>query len=285
MKYYWKLIRPVNLILTILTQALFVISASRIGNSPFNFDFTNIRTRESIFTLLACVFVAAGGYIINDIFDIETDQINKPEKLILSKHISLKAARIFYAILTTLGITSGFLVGLGMGILCLVLAILLYFYSSDLKGEMLQGNLLIAMMAGMVVYVSSRGVYNVSHTYFGEYASIAFFITMVREIIKDIEDIEGDKAHDYQTYPVVKGIQKSKYLSLIFLTITFLIVVLLCLMAANLLFSVFMCAIIIPAIIYIAVLIFKAKEKSDFRKISNWLKTTMFLGLFSSLFC
>lgn len=285
MKYYWKLIRPVNLILTILTQVLFIISASRINHSALNIDFSNIRTRESIFTLFACIFVAAGGYIINDIFDIETDQINKPEKLILSKHISLKSARIFYAILTTIGIGSGFLVGLGMGILCLVLAVLLYFYSSDLKGEMLQGNLLIAMMAGMVVYVSSRGVYNVSNTYFAEYASIAFFITMVREIIKDIEDIEGDKAHDYETYPVVKGIQKSKNLSLVFLVITLGIITLLYIQAANILFTLFMSIFIIPALIYVAYLIFKAKEKSEFRKISNWLKTTMFLGLFSSLFC
>lgn len=285
MKYYWKLIRPVNLILTILTQVLFIISASRINHSALNIDFSNIRTRESIFTLFACIFVAAGGYIINDIFDIETDQINKPEKLILSKHISLKSARIFYAILTAIGIGSGFLVGLGMGILCLVLAVLLYFYSSDLKGEMLQGNLLIAMMAGMVVYVSSRGVYNVSNTYFAEYASIAFFITMVREIIKDIEDIEGDKAHDYETYPVVKGIQKSKNLSLVFLVITLGIIALLYIQAANILFTTFMSVFIIPALIYVAYLIFKAKEKSEFRKISNWLKTTMFLGLFSSLFC
>lgn len=285
MKYYWKLIRPVNLILTILTQVLFIISASRINHSALNIDFSNIRTRESIFTLFACIFVAAGGYIINDIFDIETDQINKPEKLILSKHISLKSARIFYAILTAIGIGSGFLVGLGMGILCLVLAVLLYFYSSDLKGEMLQGNLLIAMMAGMVVYVSSRGVYNVSNTYFAEYASIAFFITMVREIIKDIEDIEGDKAHDYETYPVVKGIQKSKNLSLVFLVITLGIIALLYIQAANILFTIFMSVFIIPALIYVAYLIFKAKEKSEFRKISNWLKTTMFLGLFSSLFC
>lgn len=285
MKYYWKLIRPVNLILTILTQVLFIISASRINHSALNIDFSNIRTRESIFTLFACIFVAAGGYIINDIFDIETDQINKPEKLILSKHISLKSARVFYVILTAIGIGSGFLVGLGMGILCLVLAVLLYFYSSDLKGEMLQGNLLIAMMAGMVVYVSSRGVYNVSNTYFAEYASIAFFITMVREIIKDIEDIEGDKAHDYETYPVVKGIQKSKNLSLVFLVITLGIIALLYIQASNLLFTIFMSVFIIPALIYVAYLIFKAKEKSEFRKISNWLKTTMFLGLFSSLFC
>jgi 4-hydroxybenzoate polyprenyltransferase len=229
--------------------------------------------------------VAAGGYVINDLFDIETDRINKPEKLILSKHISLNSARIFYVILTAVGIVSGFLVGLGMGILCVVLAILLFFYSSDLKGEMLQGNLLIAMMAGMVVYVSSRGVYNVSNTYFGEYASVAFFITMVREIIKDIEDIEGDKAQDYKTFPVVKGIPKSKNLSIFFLVITFLMILLITLMTSSMTLMIYMGVFIIPALIYVGVLILEAKQKSDFRKISNWLKTTMFLGLFSSLFC
>ena len=285
MKYYWKLTRPINLILTVLTQVLFIISASRINHSAFNIDYSNIRTRESLFTILACIFVAAGGYVINDIFDIETDRINKPEKLILSNHISLKSARIFYIILTAIGIACGFIAGLGMGILCSVLAVLLYFYSSDLKGEMLQGNLLISMMAGMVVYVSSRGVYNVSNTYFAEYASIAFFITMVREMIKDIEDIDGDKAQDYKTFPIVNGIPKSKNLSLIFLAITLGIIALLYIQASNLLFTSFMSVFIIPALIYVAFLIFKAKEKSEFRKISNWLKTTIFLGLFSSLFC
>jgi 4-hydroxybenzoate polyprenyltransferase len=285
MKYYWKLIRPINLILTVLTQVLFIISASRINHSALNLDYSNIRTRESLFTILACIFVAAGGYVINDIFDIETDRINKPEKLILSNHIDLKYARIFYIILTAIGIVSGFIAGIGMGILCSVLTVLLYFYSSDLKGEMLQGNLLISMMAGMVVYVSSRGVYNVSNTYFAEYASIAFFITMVREIIKDIEDIEGDKAQDYKTFPVVKGIPKSKNLSIFFLVITFLMILLITLMTSSMTLMIYMGVFIIPALIYVGVLILEAKQKSDFRKISNWLKTTMFLGLFSSLFC
>ncbi len=285
MRYYWKLIRPINLILTILTQVLFIISASRINHNFIQIDFSNIRKIESITTLLACIFVAAGGYIINDIFDVETDKINRPEKLILSKHISLKSARIFYAILTFSGIAFGFATGLGMGILCLVLSVLLYFYSSDLKGEQLQGNLLIAMMAGMVVYVSSRGVFNVSNTYFAEYASLAFFITMVREIIKDIEDIEGDEAHDYLTYPVVKGIPNSKKLALLFMAICFMIIGLLYIQAANLWFTLYMSIAILPGLAYASWLIVKATQKSDYRKISNWLKASMFLGLFSSLFC
>jgi 4-hydroxybenzoate polyprenyltransferase len=234
---------------------------------------------------LACIFVAAGGYVINDIFDIETDTINKPKKLIISKHIPIKSARIFYIFLTVIGIICGFFTGIGMGILCVVLSILLYFYSSDLKGEHLQGNLLISMMAGMVVYVSSRGVYNVSNTYFAEYASLAFFITMVREIIKDIEDIEGDKAHEYYTYPVVNGIRKSQNLAFVFLTICFLIISLLFLQSSNAILFIYMSVVIVPALIYIAWLMKKANKKPHYKKISNLLKATMFLGLFSSLFC
>ena len=285
MRYYWKLIRPINLILTFLTQALFLISASRINNHFLRIDFSNISISESITTMLACIFVAAGGYVINDVFDIETDTINKPQKLIIGKHISLNSARIFYAMITLIGIVCGFITGLGMGILCVVLSVLLYFYSSDLKGEQLQGNLLIAMMAGMVVYVSSRGVYNVSNTYFAEYASLAFFITMAREIIKDIEDIEGDKAHEYFTYPVVNGIRKSKYLAIICITLCLIVVLLLLIQANNVFFTLYMSLVIIPALLYVCWVVMKASEKSNYQKISNWLKATMFLGLFSSLFC
>jgi 4-hydroxybenzoate polyprenyltransferase len=235
--------------------------------------------------MLACVFVAAGGYVINDIFDIETDNINRPEKLILSKHISPKAAKIFYGILTLLGIISGFLTGMGMGILCIVLAILLYFYSSDLKGELLQGNLLIAMMAGMVVYVASRGVFNVQNTYFAEYATVAFLVTMARELIKDIEDMEGDKTQEYETYPIMKGIRATKILAVIFLIITLSIALLLIFQSQELVFRIYIGAFIILPICYYLYLIYTAKEKGEFRKISNWLKSTMFIGLFSSLFC
>ncbi len=280
-----KLIRPINLTLTVLTQLLFILSASRINHSFSHFDWSNIRFQESITTMFACVFVAAGGYVINDIFDIETDQINRPEKIILSKHISTKSAKIFYAILTSIGIISGFLTGIGMGILCIVLAILLYFYSSDLKGEMLQGNLLISIMAGMVVYVASRGVFNVQNTYFAEYASVAFFITMARELIKDIEDIEGDKAQEYVTYPILKGVQATKILAAIFILLTFLIAVLLMFQSNVSLFKIYISAFIIAPIFYYLYLLYNAKDKGQFRKISNWLKLTMFIGLFSSLFC
>jgi 4-hydroxybenzoate polyprenyltransferase len=114
---------------------------------------------------------------------------------------------------------------------------------------------------------------------------MAFFITMAREIIKDIEDIDGDKAHDYLTYPVVNGIPKSKTLVFAFIAICLIIIGLLYIQANNLIFYIYMSLTIIPIITYTLWLIRKADKKEDYKKISNWLKATMFLGLFSSLFC
>lgn len=285
MKYYWKLVRPINLLLTILTQILFIFSASRLNHSFFYFDWTNIRIQESLTTMFACVFVAAGGYVINDIFDIETDNINRPDKLILSKHISIKSARIFYIVLTTIGIVSGFFTGIGMGILCIVLSILLYFYSSDLKGEMLQGNLLIALMAGMVVYVASRGVFNVHNTYFAEYATMAFLITMARELIKDIEDMEGDAAQEHETFPIIKGIRATKILTSVFLLITVLISILLFFQSSEIIFKFIIIIFIVVPIFYYGYLLYHANEKKHYKNLSHWLKLTMFLGLISCIFC
>jgi 4-hydroxybenzoate polyprenyltransferase len=136
-----------------------------------------------------------------------------------------------------------------------------------------------------VVYVASRGVFNVHNTYFAEFATVAFLITMARELIKDIEDMEGDKAQEHETYPIMKGIRATKILAAIFLILTLFISVLLIFQSQELLFRIYISALIILPLCYYLFLIYTAKEKGEFRKISNWLKSTMFIGLFSSLFC
>lgn len=284
MKYYWILVRPINLLLTVLTQFLFMLAASRIDHSFLHYDFQNFRFPESITTMLACILVAAGGYVINDLFDIETDKINRPEKLIISRHIQHKTAIIFYSILTVSGIIFGFLSGLGMGLLCIALAVLLYFYSSDLKGDSLEGNLLISLMAGMVVYLSSRGVFVHKNTFTGLFSILAFSITMTRELIKDIEDIEGDKAHGYETFAVKRGVDASKKLSLVFMLISIAMIWGIGVFSMQRLFIVYSAIASILPLLYVCYLILKAKNKKEYRKISDYLKIIMFIGLISCLF-
>ena len=99
---FWRITRPVNLGLTIITQVLFYLSASRTHLGFSTFDFTNIRFPEALTATLACVFIAAGGYVINDIFDKETDAINKPKKQIAHTQIATPSLYKYYIILSVI---------------------------------------------------------------------------------------------------------------------------------------------------------------------------------------
>lgn len=310
MRAYWTLVRPVNLLITLLTQLVFLYASCRI--TPLQIDWTNIRWFNhpihfpvALWVLLSCLFSAAAGYVINDLFDVDSDHINRPNKRILKRYISHKAAILYYAILASLGIITGFLGGTGMGIFCMAIAILLFFYSSDLKAMGLPGNLLIAFMAGAVVYLSSRGVWQVSKGHFAEFAILAFTITLARELIKDIEDMKGDKEADCRTFPLVYGVTKTKVLVYLTLGIS----------AIGILFNTLIQALytypisfnyqelskiangksIVPMLAYtgfvlaprmgsICISVFKASEIAQFRQVSIKLKWLMILGIVGALF-
>ncbi len=316
---YWAIIRPVNLLITLLTQLIFVWAASRTNWIQFNPD--NIRVTDTFITaptgiwvLLACLFSAAAGYVINDLFDVDSDHINRPNKKILKRFISHKAATIYYVILMVLGITFGFIADFGMGLFCIAIAILLYFYSSDLKAMGLPGNLLVSFMAGAVVYLSSRSVWSVSNGHIAEFAILAFLVTLARELVKDIEDMKGDAETDCKTYPIVHGVEKTKgliYGVMIFTMFGLLVYGILNIIqygdsswtnqvasAANQQtltdywssmrnpwpMVVFSFAVLIPRMVIILIALHKAATPQDFRQISLKLKWLMILGLISVLF-
>lgn len=284
-KLYWRITRPINLALTLLTQLLFYISASRNHAGFSAIDWNNIRFPESLTATLACILIAAGGYVINDIFDAETDAINRPKKQIAHSKIDIGKLKPYYYILTGLGVVFGFVTGLGMGILCVAIAVLLYFYSSDFKGEYLMGNLMVSLLAGMVVYIASRGVYEVSKAYFAEFASMAFFITFSRELIKDLEDIEGDKAQGYTTFALNMGSKYTKILASIFLIASIALLGLVYWHGQQTLFLIISGILVLPLSINIFRELKHAQTPTAYHKVSQQLKLLMFLGLLTSLFC
>jgi 4-hydroxybenzoate polyprenyltransferase len=285
MKLYWRIIRPVNLLLTVFTQLLFYLSASRTNPGLSYFDLSNIRFPEALTATLACLFVAAGGYVINDIFDEHTDSINKPKKRIAHILIPESILYRYYFVLTAIGLFLGFLTGLGMGILCIAIAVLLYFYSSDLKGEYLMGNLLVSLLAGMVVYIASRGVFEVSKAYFAEYASIAFFITFARELVKDLEDQEGDVAQGYSTFAINRGPKQTKILAALMLLISVALLALVFYYSQQWVFLFVASATVVPLVLIILGKLRTAQTPDAYHRVSTHLKQLMFLGLLSCLFC
>ncbi len=296
MRAYLAIIRPNNILLTLLTQVVFMLAASRI--SYLQVDWQNIAFPESVLVILTCCLTAAGGYVINDLFDVDTDHVNRPNKRILKRDISHRAAIIYYVILTSAGQICGYAAGLGMGLFASAIAILLYFYSSDLKAMGLPGNLLIAFMSGSVIYVASRGIYQISQGYFAEYAFLAFLLTFARELVKDAEDVEGDKQQGCETFPIVHGTKKTNLLTNVILgTIVLFLGVASYLLfvspflnvkssfqAAALLFPAYLTTLLIPMLLRGMYLTAGAKQKRDYKKISKWLKLTMLMGLFSILF-
>lgn len=280
---YWKIIRPNNLLLTALTQLLFYFSASRTNTAFWSVNLSNFRLPESITSTLACLFIAAGGYIINDIFDQTTDSINRPKKQIAHVDKQPKQLYPFYIALTLIGVILGFVTGLGMGILCVAIAVLLYFYSSDFKGEFMMGNLLVSLLAGMVVYIASRGVFEVQKGMFAEFASIAFFITFARELVKDIEDEKGDRAQGYQTFAVTQGSKKTKVAASIMMLCSLILTLLVAVQSGSLAFWIYSAILTFPGFVFIGYRLSGSSKVEDFSAVSTQLKALMFVGLLSCL--
>jgi 4-hydroxybenzoate polyprenyltransferase len=276
-RYYWILLRPANLGIIILTMGLFMMHASK-------WNVQNLRWPDALFVLMAVLFTAAAGYVINDILDIEEDIINKPEKRIIAKHISIKSGLIFYGLLLISSIAFGFLTGLSMGLVCALISVLLYFYSSDLKGTMLWGNLLVSLMNGVVVFFSAQGVDEKFNGYFAEYAFMAFLITFAREVVKDIEDLEGDKVKEYETFPIVYGAKKSVWLCMGLLTLLNIHIIYLITDSKNLYFGIFSTVFVLLPVFYFYYQLLAAEEKADYTRIQRRLKWLMVFGILSVIF-
>jgi len=201
---------------------------------------------------LSTVFIAAGGYIINDYFDTKTDRINRPNKVVVGRTIQRRAAIILHIILSGLGLLIAIYIAYYAGnvkiaLLQLCSIVALWFYSTHLKKQLLAGNILIALLAALVpittgIYEFASGailnlqILNNSVPEIGSfilkkgtfmvigYAAFAFLSNLFREIIKDIEDIEGDISDGCRTLPIIIGVEPSKFIamSLIVFTMVFL---------------------------------------------------------------
>lgn len=243
----FRLVRWKNLLIIILTQVLLqyfliipfaeIAGASFISMSGLNFAILIIST----------ILITAAGYIINDHFDVEIDIINKPERVIIGRFISKKQGLYLYWILNIIGVAAGFHVAhrvsaLSLGFIFPVTAGLLWMYSLQYKRMVLIGNLVVSLLSAMPVLlvwlfnffltkaqnpeflVSAKSINTIINVSVWFYAIFAFVVTLIREIIKDIEDIDGDSAAGCQTLPLTLGIKVTK--NIIFILIVFSITVL-----------------------------------------------------------
>ena len=177
--------------------------------------------------ILATVLIAAGGYVINDYFDVKIDRINRPDELIVTRTVSKEGAMQLSMALSGVGIACGIataviLRSLTLGVLFVLIPGLLWFYSSSYKRLFMVGNLIIALLAGvtpMVVAMTNVALLQLRYAtilpyttlehdiyaWMGGFALFAFLLTWIREIIKDLQDQMGDRELECHSMPVVWG--------------------------------------------------------------------------------
>src|SRR5688500_7985794 len=222
---FLKMIRLRNLLFIALTQLLFqfcIYYPLYEGNIPADDNWR--------FTLLvfASLLIAAAGYIINDYFDINIDEVNKPERMVVDKVINRRWAIAWHFILSITGILLTMLAlpvrdkwYLVLGnIFCVVM---LWFYSTTFKRKLLIGNIAISVLTAWTILliffskVSVSDAFGAAHP--GQpklfrfaflYAGFAFIISLIREAVKDIEDMPGDARYGCRTMPIVWGANAAK---------------------------------------------------------------------------
>jgi len=229
---------------------------------------------------ISTIFITAAGYLINDYYDIKIDYVNKPQRVVVGRFLNRRSIIILHATLNTRGIAGGFWVSWELGAINLLAAGLLWLYSNQLKRMPFIGNLTVAFLTGLsvvVVYILLRE----SIFLIGAYAVFAFYISLIREIIKDMEDVEGDKKFGCKTLPISVGIRKSKII--IYLIILLFILSVVVLLQHEPKFWWILSGLTIMLTL-LGHRLYKADKNIDFTNLSKLSKQIMILGLVSLIF-
>jgi 4-hydroxybenzoate polyprenyltransferase len=268
---------------------------------PFNVDIT-LNWFGFLLLILSTLCIAAAGNIINDIQDVDTDIVNRPEKVIIGKKVTEKTAYNLFIILNVIGVGLGFYLSnlvsrSGFFAIFVIISALLYIYATYLKQTLLVGNIVISVLVAMsvlivglfellpVVTVQNQATQLTFFKILLDYALFAFIINLVREVAKDIEDIDGDYKAGMNTLPIAIGRERAtKVLFALTLLPLFGVVyyMLTYLYKQQIAVGYFLLFLVAP-LLYITIKSFSAKTKKDVRHISTILKIVMFFGMLSLL--
>lgn len=297
---FLKLIRIENLIIIALTQyciQYFVLS-------DFN-EYTKFTPFLFFISLLSTLLIAAAGYIINDYFDVKTDKINRPDTVVLDVAIKRRWAMLLHIIFNALGLFLGFYIAIKCHNLKLVLfqiisILLLWFYSTHFKKQLLVGNLVVSILTAsiplmpliygkyfapdvnyFILSMFESSIKTLVYIVLG-YSLFAFLTSLAREVIKDMEDYKGDVETGCKTMPIVWGMLTSKVVTFFVLLITIGFLLMACLHFYNLSHFIYLYYILLLLIVPLILIIIKtlrAKATQDFKMASLLLKFVMLFGI------
>lgn len=303
---FLKLVRWPNLVFIALTQVMFKYCILKPVFQQASLK-PNVEGLYFVLIILSYVFIAAAGYIINDYFDLNIDQVNKPDKVIIERVIRRRWALAWHIILSVLGIAFSFYVDMRAGskiagLSSFICVILLFFYSTTLKKKFLIGNVLVSAITAWSIialtwfegnqFFLSKGragsleiekIFRLTVLY----TSFAFIISLIREVVKDMEDVEGDRKYGCRTMPIVWGYNATKVFVMVWM------IVLIGTVATaqayviqfgwwfSIIYAIFL---IIGPLLRISKNLFSARTPADYHKLSSTIKLVMLTGILSMAF-
>lgn len=259
--------------------------------------------------ILGTALITMGGYVINDYFDTRIDEINKPERVLIGKAISRHKAMQLHQLLTIIGVLCGLLVAwqirsLTVTMVFLFIPGLLWFYSTSYKRLFFVGNLVIGAITAFVplvialvesqflikIYgevVIEYGIVADLYKWVGFFAVFAFTLTILREMVKDLEDEKGDRELECRTVPIVIGEVWAKVVIAVFSLllvagIVYIIYGLHIFTDHSLLINFLLYGVCGPLLFFV-IMLFRAKESAAYALLQNILKLIMLIGVLFSL--
>lgn len=303
---FLRLVRLPNLFFIALTQLLFhycIIVPIFINGSAapvFNNWFL-------LLLILSSVLIAAAGYIINDYFDINIDQVNKPHMNVVDAIISRRWAMLWHSVFSFAGVAIGFYIGwkldiFWLGLMNFLCSILLFVYSTTFKKQLLSGNIIISILTAWSVAVLGLSTFylvNSDPTVYSSienskllrftilYGAFAFIISLIREAIKDMEDLPGDAKYGCRTMPILWGVNATKVYTAVWLCVLIgsLLIIQIYLLQFKWWWPVLYSFVFLTLpCIYILRKLSKAVKSEDFHTLSKYSKLVMLTGILSMIF-
>jgi len=303
---FFRMIRLPNLIFIALTQVLFYECIIRPVLDPLQLT-PEIDRISLVFLIFASLFIAAAGYIINDYFDINIDQVNKPEKNVVDSVVSRRWAMLWHFVISGIGVLLSIYVYIRSSLWYIPLAnlgcvFLLFVYSLTLKKKLLIGNIVISFLTAWVIVILFLSEVKVFHAQVSAdnliasqkivrlgllYSSFAFIITLIREAIKDMEDIAGDIKYGCRTMPIVWGINATKIYVAVWLVVLLATVIIAQVYVSQFRWwwpSIYSTLFIILPLGFLLIKLFSASSSKQFHTLSTVTKLVMLSGILSMLF-
>jgi 4-hydroxybenzoate polyprenyltransferase len=292
---FLKLIRYQNLLMLAFMQLIFRYVFFKFQNIPLA-----LADWQYGLLVLSTILIAAGGYVINNIFDQNTDTINKPNNVIVGKTISETNAYNLYIGLTVTGVAIGFylsnvIVKPGFASIFILIAATLYLYATSLKQMMIIGNVIVALLLSFSVVIigifdlfptiheGNQQQLGVVFSILLDYALFTFFLNFMREIVKDIEDVDGDYNQGMNTLPIAIGKSRAAKIvfGLSFIPILFMLYYINKYLLELVFTTVYLLLFVMGPLLYFTVKIWTAKSKKEFHTMSLLLKWILLFGILS----